>query len=242
MIRKSAWLLSAGLLLLATPAFAQTATSTTDTDKQTGAADPVRRGRRAPSRIRRASSSRSTPATSSSPRLAATRRCPTCRWRSARSPRRTSKYRRDRHPAAQSGCPIAARFLDLVRGGRGGRANPRYRHGRRQSRASKARSACSSTASIARAPALVSPNSARSTGSRCCAGRKARCSAATLRRALFRSSPPSRASTRKSSGQIDVGNYDMRRVKASVTGPLTRHDRGADRWCLARSATVSLRT
>ena len=35
-----------------------------------------------------ASSSRSTPATSSSPRLAATRRCPTCRWRSARSPRR----------------------------------------------------------------------------------------------------------------------------------------------------------
>jgi outer membrane receptor protein involved in Fe transport len=35
MIRKSAWLISAGLAVLATPAFAQTAQSTTDTDKQT---------------------------------------------------------------------------------------------------------------------------------------------------------------------------------------------------------------
>ena len=35
MMRKSAWLLSAGLFALTTPAFAQTATSNTDTDKQT---------------------------------------------------------------------------------------------------------------------------------------------------------------------------------------------------------------
>jgi outer membrane receptor protein involved in Fe transport len=35
MIRKSAWLLSAGVFVLATPAFGQTATSNTDTDKQT---------------------------------------------------------------------------------------------------------------------------------------------------------------------------------------------------------------
>ena len=35
MMRKSAWLLSAGLTILATPAIAQTATSNTDTDKQT---------------------------------------------------------------------------------------------------------------------------------------------------------------------------------------------------------------
>lgn len=35
MIRKSAWLLSAGLVAVATPAFAQTAVSKTDTDKQT---------------------------------------------------------------------------------------------------------------------------------------------------------------------------------------------------------------
>ena len=35
MIRKSAWLLSVGLTVLATPAIAQTATSKTDTDKQT---------------------------------------------------------------------------------------------------------------------------------------------------------------------------------------------------------------
>src|SRR4051794_22618846 len=39
MIRKSAWLVSAGLFALATPAFAQTATSQTDTDKQ--AAQPT---------------------------------------------------------------------------------------------------------------------------------------------------------------------------------------------------------
>jgi len=35
MIRKSSWLVSAGLFVLATPAFGQTATSNTDTDKQT---------------------------------------------------------------------------------------------------------------------------------------------------------------------------------------------------------------
>ena len=43
----------------------------------------------------------------------------------------------------------------------------------------KARSRCSSTASIARARASASPNSARSTASKCCAARRARCSAAT---------------------------------------------------------------
>src|SRR3982751_3155677 len=40
MIRKSAWLVSAGLFVLATPAFAQTATSQTDTDKQTAQPTP----------------------------------------------------------------------------------------------------------------------------------------------------------------------------------------------------------
>jgi outer membrane receptor protein involved in Fe transport len=40
MIRKSAWLLSAGLFVLATPAFGQTATSKTDTDKQTAQPTP----------------------------------------------------------------------------------------------------------------------------------------------------------------------------------------------------------
>ena len=39
MIRKSAWLLSAGLFAVATPVFAQTAVSDTDTDKQ--AAQPT---------------------------------------------------------------------------------------------------------------------------------------------------------------------------------------------------------
>jgi iron complex outermembrane recepter protein len=40
MIRKSAWLVSAGLFVLATPAFGQTATSTTDTDKQAARPTP----------------------------------------------------------------------------------------------------------------------------------------------------------------------------------------------------------
>jgi outer membrane receptor protein involved in Fe transport len=40
MMRKSAWLLSAGLFALATPAFAQTAQSNTDTDKQTAQPTP----------------------------------------------------------------------------------------------------------------------------------------------------------------------------------------------------------
>jgi iron complex outermembrane receptor protein len=40
MIRKSAWLLSAGLVAVATPAFAQTAVSNTDTDKQTAQPTP----------------------------------------------------------------------------------------------------------------------------------------------------------------------------------------------------------
>ena len=40
MIRKSAWLLSAGLFVVATPAIAQTAVSNTDTDKQTAKPTP----------------------------------------------------------------------------------------------------------------------------------------------------------------------------------------------------------
>jgi iron complex outermembrane recepter protein len=40
MIRKSAWLLSAGLAVVATPAFAQTSVSNTDTDKQTAQPTP----------------------------------------------------------------------------------------------------------------------------------------------------------------------------------------------------------
>ena len=40
MIGKSSWLVSAGLFVLATPAFAQTATSNTDTDKQTAQPTP----------------------------------------------------------------------------------------------------------------------------------------------------------------------------------------------------------
>ena len=40
MIRKSVWLVSAGMFAVATPAFAQTAVSNTDTDKQTAQPTP----------------------------------------------------------------------------------------------------------------------------------------------------------------------------------------------------------
>ena len=91
MIRKSAWLISAGLFSVATPAFAQTAVSNTDTDKQTAQPTPgATEG--AAAQDQAASSRRSTPAKSSSPRRAAIRRSPTCRWRSARSPRSSYEY------------------------------------------------------------------------------------------------------------------------------------------------------
>ena len=91
MIRKSAWLLSAGLVVLsATPASRKLAVHRR-TPTRARPADQGATAKPPRSRTRRANGSRSTPATSSSPRLAATRRCPTCRWRSARS--RPTRFR-----------------------------------------------------------------------------------------------------------------------------------------------------
>ena len=91
---------------------------------------------------------------------------------------RDAEFRRHRHPPAEPARAVAAGFLD--------------RHGSRTARpvsaasarsatipASKARSPCSSTASIARVRASASTNWASSTGSKCCAVRRAPCSAAT---------------------------------------------------------------
>ena len=92
-MRKSAWLLSAAMVAVPTTAFAQQpSTQPTQPDTTQTQRDADRRidGRPTPpSTTRRSNSSRSTPATSSSPRRAVTRRCRTCRWRSARSPRDT---------------------------------------------------------------------------------------------------------------------------------------------------------
>ena len=135
MIRKSAWLLSAGLFALATPAFAQTAQSTTDTDKQAARPDRRARPKARRRRIRRASSSRSTPATSSSPRRAATRRCPTFRWRSA--PSRREQLRNTGATDIRQLNQVAPSLLVSSTSSEGGaarRAHSRHRHGRRQSR------------------------------------------------------------------------------------------------------------
>ena len=98
-------------------------------------------------------SSRKTPATSSSPRRAATRRCPTFRWQSARSPRRTCNTRA--RPTSASSTRSHRRSWFPRPRPKPVRPSPASAASARSATtpASKARSACSSTASIARAPA-----------------------------------------------------------------------------------------
>ena len=124
--------------------------------RQADAAQPTQgaTAERRRSRTRRSSSSRSIPATSSSPPRAVTRRCRTCRWRSARSPRT---------PCATPARPTSASSTRLRRRCWSPRPPPKAARRSRASAASarsatipasKARSACSSTASIARAPGI----------------------------------------------------------------------------------------
>ena len=127
-MRKSVWLLSAGLFALATPAFAQDHVAVEHGHGP--GRSPADRGRDRRSRRRRQpggrARNRSTPATSSSPRLAATRRCPTFRWRSARSPPRRSRIRAPPTSASSTRCrrrcsfprprPKPARRVARIRG------------------------------------------------------------------------------------------------------------------------------
>ena len=155
MIRKSAWLLSAGLVAVATPAFAQTTVSKTDTDKQTaqptpgateGAAVAGPGGAAAPGQRGRHRDHRDAPQPGAVGRAdggqrgdrAAARNIParpisgsSTRWR----PRCSSPRLRRKRVRQWRASAASARSATI--------------------RASKARSACSSTASIALAPALA---------------------------------------------------------------------------------------
>ena len=96
--------------------------------------------------------------------------------------------RRERHPPAQPARPVAARLLDRHRGERLG-PYPRHRHGRRQSRPRKLGRGVHRRRLPLALAASASTSSARSSGSRCCAARRAPCSAATPRPASSTSSP-----------------------------------------------------
>ena len=182
MIRKSAWLISAGLVSLTTPAFAQTAVSNTDTDKQAAQPTPgATEGAAAQDQARRAAGAgqhRRNRHHRDAPQPGAVRRSD---GRQRGHGATASIYRRDRHPAAQPGLALAARLLDHVGGGSRSRPNPRHRHGRRQPRPRRlGRRVHRRRLSLARGHGPHRPRR-RSTGSRCCAGRRARCSAATPR-------------------------------------------------------------
>ena len=134
MIRKSAWLLSAGMFAVATPAFAQTAVSTTDTDKQ--AAQPTPGATEGAAT--QAQPSEQQPVTTGDIVITATRRNQALSdvpmAVSAVTGAAASIYWRDRHPAAEPGFALAPRLLDDLGSGRRRRPHPRHRHGRRQSR------------------------------------------------------------------------------------------------------------
>ena len=186
-MRKSVWLLSAGLVALSTPALRpgnRHPPNPTPADAATPSGRIADRGGRGRRQRRHR---RHRPGPPAGPPGRSDRR-----HRGRR--RRDAEFGRDRHPPAQPARAVAARLLDRHRKPM---ARPVSAASARSATipASKARSRCSSTASIARARASASTSWARSTGSKCFADRRARCSAATPRPASSTSSPRSRRSS-----------------------------------------------
>ncbi len=153
MIRKSALLVSTGLFAIATPAFAQTAVSNTDSDKQAAKPTPgATEGAATQDQAREQQ-----PIDTGDIVITATRRNQAL----SDVPMAVSAVTRDnlRNTGAtdirqlNQVAPSLHVFSTSSEGGAASREHPRHRHRRRQSRASKARSASSSTASIARARA-----------------------------------------------------------------------------------------
>ena len=162
--------------------------------------------------------------------------------RDRRRRRRDAELRRDRHPPAQPARPVAARLLDRHRSERLG-PYPRHRHGRRQSGPRKlGRGVHRRRLSLA-FRASASTSSARSTGSRCCAARRAHCSAATPRPASSTSSPSRPDFTpRRSMAKRRYGNYNLRpRCAAASPDRSSEHARRPARRRLCASATASTR-
>ena len=174
---------------------------------------------------------------SSSARRAATRRCPMSRWRSPRYPAKCSK-----NPASPTFAtstrwprrcwsprpvtkPMAPRvFVALVRSA----TTP----------ASKARSRSSSTAFIARARVTHCPNSARSTGSKSSAARRARWAAATPRPASSTSTPPRPSSNSRATAPSPMAITTRSRSRAGSTHRSAIRSRRGSTASIS-SATVS---
>ncbi len=220
MIRKTAWLLSAGLAALATPALGQTTQSTTDTDK--GSAQPTQsatEGAAVQDQARErqpvdtgdiiVTATRRNEALSDVPMAVSAVTAQTLENTGATDIRQLNQ--------------VAPSLLVSSTSSEGGAAVARIRGSERSATmpGSKARSECSSTACIVRVLASLSPSLVRSIESRCCAVRRAHCSAATRRRASSRSSPPSRASSRRSAVRSMSAITTCAGSKRSLTGPLS---------------------
>ena len=128
--------------------------------------------------------------------------------------------RRDRHPPAEPARPVAARLLDRHRSQRLG-PYPRHRHGRRQSRPRKLGRRVHRRRLPLALAASASTSSARSSGSRCCAARRAPCSAATPR--------PASSTSSRQTPEFEFGGYAEARPTAittrsappaAITGPI----------------------
>ena len=240
-MRKSFWLLSAGLFALSTPAFAQE----TDTDG-TDASRPTRhrRGRRGRQPQRPAAPSRrSTAAISSSPRRAAAKRSRTCRSRSPRSPpKRCRIQRRDRHPPAEPARAVAARLLDRHRSQRLGAVSAASARSATIP-ASKARSRCSSTASIARASGIGLNELGEIERIEVLRGPQGtlfgRNASAGLIHDHHREAD---VQTSAAMARSTIGNYDLRRVAVGAHRPDHRHARGPPRRRLRQARRLPRRT
>ena len=83
--------------------------------------------------------------------------------------------------------------------------------------------------------------SSTSTGSRCCAVRRARCSARTRRPVRSTSAARRRASTPRAAAELAVGDHGYFQAKASATGPLARRS-VAGRLSAATTAATACST
>ena len=230
MMRKSAWLLSAGLF--AVPNAGVRAEQRHRHRQPTTAAQPTEARRPRPPRSDQAR--RQQPVDTGDIVITATRRrqvlqdVPMAVSRGQRA--RAAEYRRDRHPPAQ---PARARRCWSPRPRReAGAASPASAASARSATtpASKARSRCSSTASIARAPASASTSSARSTAIEVLRGPQGtlfgrNASAGLI--SIITAKPQLHAGSRRR--RSTIGNYDLRRFEAASTGADQRHARGPAR-------------
>ena len=230
MIRKSVWLLSAGLAALATPAFAQDAQPSTETGKPTTA--PPTQGSTSQAAAVQNKAQEQQSVDTGDIVITATRRNEALSdvpmAVSAVTARDSAQHRRDRHPPAEPACPVAARLLDRLGSRRGSRPHPRHRHGRRQSRPRKlGRRLHRRRLSLAHRrrpqrtrPARPDRGAARPAGHAVRPQHVGRPHLDHHRQAALQP---------EVSGQVDVGNYNSAPARGEHHRAAHRHDRGPPR-------------